>query len=613
MNYKNLAEAIMKQIGGRENVNGLTHCATRLRFTLQDDTKINVSAIERLDGVYGIKNAGGQVQIIIGTDVANLYEEVNAICNIDETKNIVSEDKEKEPIIGRVFDVIAGIFTPILPAIMAGGMTKALISLLLLGKLITAGSELHTTLNFISDAAFYFLPIFLAISASKKFKCNSYLAAMLGGILLHPTFIGIVGTGEPFHIFGFSVPLLSYSSSVLPIILSIWLMSYIQKYVDKIMPKVLKVIGVPLLTILFTAPIMLLFIAPLGNYIGELMISGVNNLSNIASWLPGLFFGCFGSLITAAGMHYAAMPIMLNQMAAGGETFMGPAALANNMAQAGATLAVACKTKDSTMKQTAISTGFTALMGITEPAMYGVTLKLKRPMYCAMAAGAVGGFYAGITGIYRIAFGAPGLATISVWITDNPMNLVHAIITMIIGFSISFILTLLFGVKKQETESFKNTIVKETNECILSPMDGELVSIDHVKDDIFAQETIGKGVAIKPHEGKVYAPCDGIITSLFPTKHAIGVISSKGTEILIHVGIDTVKLEGKYFTLHVKESDQIKQGQLLLEFDKEKIEQEGYDTITPVVITNLKTKKLEKAEYKLIKNGEQMLLIKEGM
>lgn len=586
MNYEELADGIIKNVGGVKNINGFTHCATRLRFTLNDDKKVNKGQIEGFKEVYGTNYSGGQFQIIIGTDVANVYSTIIKKYNINDDNSNGTDKKEK--LLGTLFDTIAGIFTPILPAIMAGGMLKAFLAVLVVFKLISNTSNIYTLLTFISDASFYFLPVFLGVTAAQKFKCNPFLGAMLGGVLIHPTFTGLVSAGEPFSLFGMNLPLYSYGSSVIPIILSVWFMSYIQKGADRIMPKVLKVIGVPLITILITAPIMLMVIAPLGNLVGSVLLNAVNWVASYLPWFPGLFLGAFAPFIIMTGMHYAFMPVMLSQMAAGGETFLGPASLASNMAQAGATLAVAFKSKNVEIKQIATSTGFTALMGITEPAMYGVTLKNKKVMYCAMVGGAIGGLYAGITGIFRVAFGATGLATIAVWITPDITNLVNAVITILLGFIIAFLLTYFIGYK-EDTVTKKVITNKEID--ILKPLKGEVKELKEVNDPTFANEIIGKGVAIYPSEGNLYSPVDGVVSAIFPTKHAIGITSDDGIEVLIHIGLDTVRLKGEFFESHVTDKQIVKKGDLLVTFDRDKILEKGYDLITPILITNLDSSK----------------------
>lgn len=606
MDYRYLSKEIVKRLGGEKNIAALTHCATRLRFTLRDDSIIDAKAIENLEGVAGTSNRAGQFQVIIGPEVSSLYSVLINECGLDfgdDTPNAAGKS-----LLNTVMDTIAGIFTPVLMPIMAAGMIKALLSVLLLLQLVSKTDEIYTVLTFISDSAFYFLPLLLGFSAGKKFGCSPYLGAMLGGVLIHPTFSAMVSEGNPVHFFGMEIPLVSYGSSVIPIVLAVWFMSYVQKLATKIVPSVLKVLGIPLLTILISAPIMLLAIAPLGNYAGGLLTGAVDFLNGFVPWLVPVLFGAFNPLLVMMGMHYAFMPVSTMQMATmGKEYLMGGPSLASNMAQAAATLCVAMKSKDHTMRQTAASTGFTALMGITEPALFGVTLKLKRPLYCAMVGGAMGGLYAGMTGVYRVAFGATGLATLGVFVSDEPMNFVNAVIAGAIALVTSFALTWFFGFspansRKSGDDGSKEGAISDAGaatdtEIMRRPLEGEIVPLSEVPDPAFSSGALGQGVAIKPTCGTLRAPADGVIQAVFPTGHAIGMVTSKGTEILMHIGIDTVRLEGTGFEVKVRDKQHVKCGDPLVVFDADVITQNGYDTITPIVVTNLgKSDQLKAAE-----------------
>lgn len=592
MKYEKLASDILKNVGGETNVSNLTHCATRLRFNLKDLSKANVETLKKTKGVVGVVNKGGQFQVIIGNDVPNVYREVLKLGNFKTGSS--SDNQEKMGIGAKILDTISGIFTPILPAITGAGMLKAVLVLLTTFNLMSPESQSYYILNFVSDAAFYFFPVILAYTSAIKFNCNPFVAMTIGGALIHPNFIALVAKNEPISLFGLPVTGASYSSSVIPIILTVWLMSYVEKFADKISPKMVKFFTVPLIVVLITAPIALIVIGPLGTIIGGYVASLVVLLNSQLGWLVVGLLGAFSPLLVMTGMHYSFFPILMTSFATlGYEAMMTPGMLAANIAQGGAALCVSIRTKNTDLKQLAGSAGFTAILGITEPAMYGVNLKLKRPFIGVMIGGAIGGLYGGITGVKAFAMAAPGLAALPIFIGPGN-NLLNAIISCIIAFIVSFAATWFLGFEDiaEEVEEENNEEISVAREALVnkinisSPVAGEVVPLAKVNDETFAQEIMGKGIAVMPKDGRVVSPVDGAVQMVFKTKHAIGILSDEGAEILIHIGIDTVKLDGKYFKAHVKAGDIVKKGDLLVEFDKEAIKSEGYDVITPVIITN---------------------------
>lgn len=594
MNFENLAKSILEKIGGKENVSNLTHCATRLRFNLKDKSKANTSAIKNINGVMGVVDKGGQYQVIIGNDVNHVYKEITKIAKLDNTTSNTEEVDDRKPV-AKVIDTITGIFTPILPAITAAGMMKAVLSLLTAFKLITTTSQSYQVINFMADAAFYFLPILLANSAAKKFKCNQYLAMMLGGMLLHPTFVTMVNTakeaGTSVSVFGLPISLASYSSSVLPIILGVWFMSYVEPIADKVSPKAIKFFTKPLITAVVTGIVLLVVIGPLGYIISDKVGLGIKTLETYASWLVPTLLGGLTPLLVMTGTHYGLIPIGINnRMTMGYDTIIYPGMLASNVSQGGAALAVALKTKDSEIKQLASSAGITAVCGITEPALYGVNLRFKTPLYSSMIGGAVGGLFLGLFRVCNYSGGSPGFLTLPSYIGgDTMMNFVYACIGAVISVVVSFATCLVLYKDKEEVPVKEEEKVQRSlaNEIIIaSPMKGEILPLNEVKDETFASEMMGKGVAIKPVDGKVVSPINGTVEIIFKTKHAIGLKSEDGTEILIHIGMDTVQLEGKHFKAYVKDGDKVKIGDTLIEFDKEAIKKEGYELITPVIVTN---------------------------
>lgn len=591
MNHRELAQAILEQVGGINNITQLVNCATRLRMNFKDESLVHLDQINKIPGVLGAVKKSGQYQIIIGTDVANVCNEIKAM-GLNESPVNTGKKVGK---IDALMDIFAAIFTPVIPAITAAGMIKAILVIcVLLGMEKT--SQIYVVLSFIADAGFYFLPIMLAVSSAKKLGCNPYLAAMVGGALLHPAFTQLVTAGEPVHIFGLPIKLINYGSSVIPIILAVWLMTYVERFADKVSPKAVKFFMKPTLTILIVVPIVLVVLGPLGSYIGTGIVTITDFLNMHVSWLVPTLMGAFMPLLVLTGMHWSFLPVLMTSYTTYGyEAVMGPGSLVSNVCQGSAALCVSIKTKNKELKQLASSAGVTALMGITEPAMYGVTIKFKKILLSVMLGGGVGGFYAGLMGVVRYTSGTPGLLSIPIFIGENPMNVVHALIACAIGFVVTFAATWFYGFE-EPTDSSEKTETKETEAgekasmvkkiVISSPVNGKKVDISKVKDETFAKEILGKGIAVESVDGKIAAPFDGEVATIFRTKHVIGLKSTEGVELLIHIGIDTVELEGKFFTPHVQDGDTFKKGDLLLEFDKKAIEEAGYETIIPVIVTN---------------------------
>ena len=593
MNHYELAKEILVLVGGSENIAQLNNCATRLRMNLKDESKIDLNKIKEIQGVLGAAKKSGQYQIIIGTDVSNVCDEIRKMGQITET----SESNEKKGKLDALMDIFASIFTPVIPAITAAGMIKAILVIcVLLG--MNKESQVYTIFNFIADAGFYFLPVMLAFSSAKKLGCNPYLAVMMGGILLHPSFTKMVSAGDPVFFLGLPVKLVNYGSSVIPIILAVRLMVYVERFADKISPKPVKFFMKPTLTILIVAPIVLIVLGPLGSYVGTVIATVTDFLNSRVSWLVPMLMGAFMPLLVLTGMHWSFLPILMTSYSTYGyEAVMGPGSLVSNICQGAAAFCVALKTKDRQFKQQASSAGITALMGITEPAMYGVTIKYRKVLLSVMLGGGAGGFYAGLMGVVRYTSGTPGLLSLPIFIGDNPMNVIHALISCLIGFCITFVLTWFYGFKEPETagavELDKGTdtdtgkqVPKSKKIMIYSPVNGRKVKLSKVNDETFAKEIAGKGMAVEPADGRITAPFDGEVVTVFRTKHVIGLRSSEGVELMIHIGIDTVELEGKYFTAHVTDGDIVKTGDLLMEFDKQAIEAAGYETVVPVIVTN---------------------------
>lgn len=440
VNYEELGNIILPYIGGIGNIHKLTHCATRLRFELISLDIVDIDAIKSIDGVIGVVEGGGQFQIIIGQNVQTVYKEINKLLSTNKSDNMKSDSKKS--FVERFMNTISTIFTPMIPAITGAGMIKAVLAILVLTKTINTNGDTYYILNMISDSAFYFLPILLAYGAALKFECNPILSITLAGVLLHPSWVALISTKDASYLFSLKLSLVDYGGSVLPIIITVWIQSFIEKYADKYSPDMIKFFTKPLITILLTSILALLFIGPLGSKLNDLIALGANILNDKVSWLIPLLMGAFQPIMLLTGTAWSLTPIATMQIAKNGyEQVNGPGMLASNIAQGGATLAVALKAKDKNLKQLAASTGFTALLGITEPALFGIGVKLKKPLIAAMIGGGIGGIYAGLSGLVRYAFVSPGLTALPVFIGENPMNIIHAIITCLISFIIAFLIS----------------------------------------------------------------------------------------------------------------------------------------------------------------------------
>ncbi len=609
MDYSQLAQTILKQIGGKENVRSVGHCATRLRFELVDESKADTAALKAVKGVMGVVSSGGQYQIIIGSDVACVYQPLSAMIGAGTTAAAAAKN---EKIGSKIIGTIAGIFTPLISAVIAGGMLKAVLSLLTVFSLLDPSTQSYAILSLISDAPFYFLPFLVAFTASKKFNTNTIISMSLAGVLLYPT-LATLG-GETGQVFFFGIPVVSatYSSSVIPIILTVWVQSYLEKLFEKIWKPIRSILK-PTLTLLVLAPAMLIAIGPLGTWCGNLLAAGLQWINAVVPWLPAVIMGAFSPLIIMAGMHYSLIPLAISQATTLGYiTIDLPGMLAANIAQGAAALCVAIKTKSANLKEVATSSGLTAVLGITEPAMYGVNLRLKRPFIGVMIGGAIGGLVAGLLGLRCYAPGSPGLASMALFIGgEEPIaNLTKALITVAVAFVAAFVATWILGFE-DETEAFseKNDKLamseavvsgKMNAAQICSPLNGKIVPLSEVNDPTFAEEILGKGVAIIPSDGHLVSPVKGKVIQIFETLHAVSLVSDDGVEVLLHVGLDTVKLNGQFFKAHVKNGDSVQIGTPLVDFDVDGIKSEGYDVVTPVVITN----SMEYGDVLTVNDGE---------
>ncbi|GAA0333157.1 beta-glucoside-specific PTS transporter subunit IIABC [Oceanobacillus sp. FSL W7-1281] len=617
MNQKQLAKDILSLVGGEENVGSVTHCYTRLRFNLKNNDLPEKEKIESLDGVISVQIQSGQFQVVIGNEVGKVYKEIEkqGDFNSGESDNDTQEQEKKGNIIGRFFEVIASIFTPIIPAIAGAGLVKGILGLVTTFNWASEDSDIVAILNIVADSVFYFLPFFLAVSAARKFKTNEFIALALAGGLMYPTLIEgaqaiAEGGATGLSLFGLPMPFMDYSSTVIPIIISVWLLSYVYKWVDAAMPSAVRIIFTPTIVLLIMIPFQLVAIGPLGSYLGIGLADGITWLFEHAGILAGGILGATRPLLVIVGMHYGLMPIAIQNIAVLGFDYLVPVFLMANMGQAAAALAVFIKTKNKDLKTIAASSTVSAFLGITEPAMYGVNLRLKKPFIAALIGSGIGGAFITGFGVTASAFVLPGLTSLPVF--SGP-RFIYLIIGLIITIAVTMVLTFVLGFKDMESKKEKTEAPTAKDEqqpaskeaIVNSPLEGNIIPLQEVSDPTFAEGLLGKGIAVEPTNGEVVAPFNGTIESLFQTKHAIGLRSEQGLELLIHIGLDTVNLEGKYFEAHVEQGQAVKQGDLLITFDIDKIKDAGYPTVTPVIVTN-------SSDYQDIHPNDQAAQAKQG-
>ncbi|CYU13657.1 PTS transporter subunit EIIC [Streptococcus suis] len=587
MKYKNTALAILEAVGGEKNVLRATHCVTRLRLELKDENIVSDERVKSISGVLGIMKKNGQYQIILGNDVANYYKEFTALGKFDSDS---VQQVKKANVLEQVIEYIAGSMTPLIPAMLGGGMIKVLVIVLPMLGLLKADSQSISFLAFFGDAPYHFMPIFLAYSASQKLKVTPALAMSVAGILLHPNFVQMVSSGDPLHFLGAPVTPASYGSSVIPILIMVWLMKYIEAVFNKVTPAVTKSFLQPTLVLLVSGFIALVLVGPLGVILGEGLSQLVEQMHGVAGWLTLAVLGAIMPFIVMTGMHWAFAPIFLAASIATPDVLILPAMLGSNLAQGAASMAVAFKSKNSNTKQIAFAAGFSALFaGVTEPALYGVTLKYKKPLYAAMIGGGLAGLFVGLTGVKAYLFAVPSLIALPQFIySEAASNITNAMIAAAISIIVTFILAYFLGVDEETSTVNLEKVAPgiSSRKNVFSPLSGQILPLEKVNDATFSKKMLGEGVAIIPKDGKVYAPFDGAVTSLFPTKHAIGLTSDEGVELLIHFGLETVELKGRGFVSHVSDGEKVEKGQLMLEVDVEMLVAEGYDIVTPVVVTN---------------------------
>ncbi|CAI1904775.1 EIIBCA-Bgl [Serratia proteamaculans] len=593
MKYEQLASEILAGVGGRDNVRSLVHCATRLRFKLRDSQRADAAALKKNPGVIMVVESGGQFQVVVGNHVAEVYHAVNQAGGLGDGA-VAEDDGKKENLFSRFIDVVSGIFTPLLGVMAASGILKGFLALsLACGWLLESGGSFKM-LFATSDALFYFLPIMLGYTAGKKFGGNPFITMAIGGALTHPLMMAAFEAAQQpdavrEYFFGIPLTFINYSSSVIPIIFAAWVSCRLELLFNRVLHSALRNFVTPLLCLVITVPLTFLLIGPAATWLSHLLANGFQTIYGFNPIIAGAFMGAMWQVCVIFGLHWGLIPLMINNLSVLGRDIMVPLLLPAVMGQVGATLGVMLRTRDAKLRALAGSAIGAGVFGITEPAVYGVTLPNKRPFIFGCIGGALGGAVIGYFHTATYSFGLVNIFTFAQIIPASGFDATvwGAIVGTLLSFCFAAVASYLFGVAPVE-EAVEPTLAAPLNrkQSVVSPIAGEVIALEQVNDATFASGLLGKGVAIVPQQGRVVAPVAGRVASLFKTKHAIGIESDEGAEILIHVGIDTVKLDGLHFTAHVQEGDRVNPGDLLIEFDQVAIRAAGFDTTTPIIISN---------------------------
>ncbi|EPM8105672.1 beta-glucoside-specific PTS transporter subunit IIABC [Enterococcus hirae] len=622
MDNQAVGKRVWEAVGGEKNVNSLVHCATRLRFKLKDESVADTQKLKQDPDVIQVVQSGGQYQVVIGSNVADVYQAI-----VDEqglTDQSGTEDQSKNPL-NRLIDIISSIFTPFLGAMAAAGILKGFLSLATVLGWLSADTGAYQILFTAADGVFTFLPVMLAFTAAKKFKTNQFLSVAIAMALVYPAITQLAGAGGAVDFFGLPIVLAQsgYTSSVIPIILAVWVQSKFEPLVKKVIPQFLQMIFVPMIVLLVMVPLTFLLLGPIGTVIGNGLGSLFNSIYSFSPLVAGLIMGSLWQVFVMFGMHWGFVPIMFLNIEQYGFDVMVPMLLPAVLAQGGAALAVAIRTKDTKLRSLGISSTITSLFGITEPTVYGVTLPLKKPFVVACLSAGIGGAMIGFAGVKAFSSGLVSLLTIPTFISTNQAvesNVTIAILATALSFVLAFVGTLIVGfdetVQDEKLETNQQTTAGDTissaRHNLKSPLSGKVLPLSDVPDKVFSSGAMGKGLAIDPEKGELIAPADGEITTIFPTGHAVGLTTKDGIEILMHIGMDTVELEGQGFETFVKQGDQVKAGDLLVRFDIEAIKAAGYSVITPIVITNTEhfADVLELNQEELIASEDFLAIVK---
>ncbi|HGO5856303.1 TPA: beta-glucoside-specific PTS transporter subunit IIABC [Mannheimia haemolytica] len=592
--FSKLAQDILRLVGGEQNIHSLVHCATRLRFVLKDREKADKAHLEQIAGVISVVESGGQFQIVIGNNVPKVYAEIMNIANIQASD---TDELPKPSLLNRGIDFLAGSFTPLIGVMAGAGILKGLIAILQVSGLLDPTSGTFTVLDAAASSTFYFLPILLSITCAAKVKASPYIAVAVATALVYPSIVEVSSSGKPLDFLGFELATMTYTYSVIPILIAVWAQSYIQRFFENLWHEAVRNFFAPACTLLVVVPLTLAVIGPIGGAIGHGIAAVLAWLYEASPIATGLVVGALWQVLVIFGIHWSIVPIMINNMAVVGFDLIGPLTAAAVLGQAGATFAVFLKSRNKDIKSLAGSTTFSGVLGITEPLIYGITLRFKKPFVCGVLGGAVGGAVIGWGGTKMFAFGFSGLLLYPVIIGEGS-NIVMYTVGMVVAFITAGISTYLFGysdamlpqtadtTKAEKPQNAQVSTIPLEKFNVVSPLEGKLHKLNSIADPMFASEALGKGVAIEPTKGELLSPVNGTISSIFPTKHAYNIVSDDGLEILIHIGMDTVQLNGKHFESFVKDGEHIQAGQLLGTFDLDAIKAAGYSIITPVIIAN---------------------------
>lgn len=579
MNYQDLCEKIIHLVGGKNNIQNVVHCVTRLRFTLADQSQANIDGILELKEVIDVIANEAVFQVVIGPQVMDVYKDLMKLLGNDVNQEVTV----KKSVWHSVLDLMSESMSPILQPLMAAGMLAGVLSILSLTGIISAESSTYVIIDSLRNAIFYFLPVFMAMSCAKKLNANPYLAVALAVTLLSTSINGVEGL----NFFGIPLPTITYSNSFFPIILAVWLMGNVDKGLSRIIPNAITYFFKPVLTLLICLPVTLLLFGPMGTWLGD----GINLvcqflMSTVGNWIVVALYAALQPFLIMFGAANFVMPVLMNFLTTQGyDPIFLVGSLISDAAVGGALLGYFLRAKSSQQKQLFGTTAFSAFMNITEPGIYGVFVKFRRPFIAVMIGGGIGGMFAGLMGVKGYSFA--GLVSLTAWIGDGDYNNFYfAVIAVIIAIIVSGVVAYLLGIPETEEDHSHQLNHKKVNQNIHSPIKGKVIPLQDVKDKAFASEALGKGIGIIPEEDTIFSPVAGEVVTLFPTHHAIGIKTEYGIEVLIHIGIDTVELNGKYFESLIKQGDHVEKGQELICFDRNAIQKEGYDNTVIMVITN---------------------------
>ncbi|MEI2281602.1 beta-glucoside-specific PTS transporter subunit IIABC [Paenibacillus polysaccharolyticus] len=611
MDHLKLAQNIVDRVGGRDNIQSLTHCATRLRFVLNDNRKADADTLENTAGILKVVESGGQFQVVVGNDVSEVYKHIVEEGEFDGAGSGASSEKEKKSIRSAIFGLISGSLTPLIPVFAGAGLVKALLIVLERAGWIAVDSGTYAILAAAGNSIFYFLPILLGITIAKVLNVNSYVAAAIGAALMEPNFTALTAAGTTTHFLGIPVSLMNYASSVFPMFIAVSIYAVLEKFLKKIMHKNVQLFAVPFFSLVIMVPLTAMLIGPFGQYVGQWIGDIVNFLINSNSVIAGIILGGTWSFLVLLGLHWATVPIIMGNLSAGGD-LIAPLAATSVAASMGIGLGVFLKTKDKDLKALSGSSFLSAILsGVTEPILYGIILRYRKTLIYLVAAGAIAGGLMGYLGVKLIVFNF----FLNVFTLPAQSPMLYYIIGVLTAIAGGALCVVLFGYESkkndqvaegpkvqkdennQQSASGSSTAKMEQNAAgidanvameslITSPLEGKVIPLHEVEDVVFSSESMGKGVAIIPSKGRLVSPVDGVVSVTMKSAHAIAVTSDEGVEILMHIGIDTVRLKGKYFTQKVQQGNRIRKGEVLIEFEMDQIRNEGFKLTTPIVVTN---------------------------